>query len=74
MVIIEKNYQCNQTLSYELSYYDLHIIIDFFLNEYNDFDDINDPFYGDEFIWKRKEEKYFLPCTNVVVFVLCRVT
>ena len=55
-----------------------------FWTDYNDLDNKNDTFYGDEFIWKIKDiiygnshllhHKYSLPCTKVLGCVACIVT
>ena len=57
---------------------------DIFWTEYNDFENKNGSFDGDEFICKRNyiidgnsllwHQKYSLTCTNVLGFVECRVT
>ena len=62
----------------------LNVTLDNFWNEYTDFKHKNGPFYGGKFIWRSKEirdgnshfchQKYYLPCTNAIGFVACRVT
>ena len=57
--------------------------IDTFWSEYTDFNDKNGPFAGDDLIWISKDilkvnsniwhQKYYLPCTKVIIFVACNV-
>ena len=57
---------------------------DIYCTEYTEFDDRNGSFDWDEFIRKGKDirnysshfwhQKYSLPCTKVIGFVVCRVT
>ena len=57
---------------------------DIFWTEYTNFDNKIGSFDADEFIWKIKDikdgnshlwhQKYSLPCTKVLGFVVCRVT
>ena len=58
--------------------------LDFFWTDYTDFDQKNDSFDGDQFIWEVKDVidgninlwncKYWLPSAKVLHFVACRVT
>ena len=62
----------------------LHGTIDTFWIKYTDFNQNNDPFDSNEFIWNRKDisdgnshqwhQKYSLASTNFFGFVACKVT
>ena len=68
-----------KTLFHGLSENKMAVTQDIFWAEYTDFDNNNDSFDGDEFIWKIKDirngnshlwhQKYSLPCTKVLGFV-----
>ena len=63
---------------------ELHESLDMFWSEYTNFNQNNDPFDGNEFIWNSKDisdvnshlwhQKYSLPSTKVLGFVAWRVT
>ena len=73
-----------KTLFHGLTEDERDITQEIFWTEYTEFDNKNDSFDGDEFVWKSKDsrdgnsnlwhQKYPLPCTKVLVFVACRVT
>ena len=62
----------------------MDVTLDLFWTEYTSFDNMIGSFDADEFIWKRKEigdgnrhlwnQKYSLPYTKVLGFIICRVT
>ena len=70
-----------KTLFHGLSLEEMAVTQDIFWTESTDFDNKNDSFDGDEFIWKSKNfrdgnfhlwnQKYSLPCTKVIGFVAC---
>ena len=63
---------------------ELHETLDTFWSEYKNFNNKNDPFGSNEFIWNSKDisygnshiwhHKYSLPPKKVICFVACRVT
>ena len=63
---------------------ELHGTLDTFWSKYKNFNQKNDPFDSNEFIWNSKDiiyvnsnlwhNKYSLPSTKVLGFVACRVT
>ena len=62
----------------------MNVTLDVFWTEYTDFDNKVGSYDADEFIWKIKDmrygninlwhQKYLLPCTRVIGFVVCRFT
>ena len=63
---------------------DLHETLDTFWRKYKNFNNKNDHFDSDEFIWNSKDisdgnsniwhQKYSLPSTKVLGFLACRLT
>ena len=63
---------------------ELHETLDMFWRKYTNFNNNNDPFDSNEFIWNSKyisdgssnlwHQKYSLPSTKVIGFIACRLT
>ena len=74
----------NKKLFHAIPEDEMAVTQDIFWTEYTDFDNKNDSFYADEFIWKSQDsrygnihlwhQKYSLPCTMIIGFVACRGT
>ena len=73
-----------KALFYYLTYYELIKTIDNFWVDYTHLNNKNEPLYSDEFIRSSKcihginshlwYQKYYLPCTKVLGFIVCMVT